>query len=43
MKNTGGIVNTISGNFDVSKGEFRKTQVYVDKKYFPDFNKVDEL
>lgn len=43
MKNTGGIVNTISGNFDVSQGEFRKTQVYVDKKYFPDFNKIDGL
>jgi len=43
MKNTGGPVNTIAGSFDTSKGELRKAQVYVDKKYFPDFSKVDQL
>ncbi len=43
MKNTGGIINTISGNFDTSKGDIRKTQVLVDKKYFPDFRKVVPL
>jgi len=43
LKNTGGIVKTISGNFDTSKGELRRTQVYVDKKYFPDFKKVPDL
>lgn len=43
MKNTGGIVKTISGDFDKSKGEIRLTQVYVDKKYFPDFKKVPDL
>ncbi len=43
MKNTGGVVNTISGNFDTSAGDLRKTQVYVDKKYFPDFSKVERL
>lgn len=43
MKNTGGHVNTIAGNFDISKGELRKTQVFVDKKYFPDFNKIESL
>lgn len=43
MKNTGGIVNTISGNFDTSKGDLRRAQVYVDKKYFPDFSKIEKL
>lgn len=43
MKNTGGIVKTISGEFDTSKGELRRTQVYVDQKYFPDFKKVFSL
>lgn len=43
MKNTGGIVNTIAGSFDTSKGDLRLAQVYVDKKYFPDFTKVEGL
>lgn len=43
MKSTGGIMNTISGSFDTSKGDLRLAQVYVDKKYFPDFNKVPRL
>jgi Fic family protein len=43
MKNTGGIVKTISGEFDTSKGELRLAQVYVDRKYFPDFTKVPVL
>lgn len=43
MKSTGGLMNTISGSFDTSKGDIRLTQVYVDKKYFPDFNKVPRL
>jgi Fic family protein len=43
MKNTGGLVNTISGSFDTSSGDLRKAQVYVDKKYFPDFSKVEKL
>ena len=43
MKNTGGIINTVLGNFDTSLGELRLAQVYVDKKYFPDFNKVEML
>jgi Fic family protein len=43
MKNTGGLVNTISGTFDTSAGDIRKTQVYVDKKYFPDYSKVEDL
>jgi len=43
MKNTGGIVNTMAGTFDTSLGDLRKAQVYVDKKYFPDFSKVEHL
>lgn len=43
MKNTGGTVNTISGEFDTSKGDLRLAQVYVDHKYFPDFSKVPAL
>lgn len=43
MKSTGGQVNSMAGSFDTSKGDFRLAQVYVDKKYFPDFNKVPKL
>ncbi len=43
MKNTRGPINTISGSFDTSKGDLRLAQVYVDKKYFPDFKKVETL
>lgn len=43
MKSTGSVVSTIAGDFDVSKGDMRLAQVYVDKKYFPDFSKVPIL
>ena len=43
MKNTGGINQTAMGEFDTSKGDFRLAQVYVDKKYFPDYKKVPRL
>jgi Fic family protein len=43
MKNTGGPVSSIAGSFDTSKGELRKAQVYVDKKYFPDYSKIHSL
>jgi len=43
MKNTGGINQTAMGSFDTSKGDFRLAQVYVEKKYFPDFKKVPQL
>ena len=43
MKHTGGVVNTMSGTFDTSLGDLRKAQVYVDRKYFPDFSKVEGL
>ncbi len=43
MKNTDRFTNTASGSFDTSKGEIRPAQVYVDKKYFPDFTKIPTL
>jgi Fic family protein len=43
MKNTGSEVNTISGTFNTSEGGLRLAQVYVDKKYFPDFSKIEGL
>jgi Fic family protein len=43
MRSTGGNVSTISGNFDTSNGDLRLAQVYVEKKYFPDFSKVPAL
>ena len=43
MKNTGSVVNSIAGSFDTAKGDIRLAQVYVDKKYFPDYKKVESL
>lgn len=43
MRTTGSVNSTISGNFDTTKGDLRLAQVYVDKKYFPDFRKVPAL
>ena len=40
MKNTGGFVNTILGNYDISKGEFRKTSVVAGNHIFVDAKKV---
>jgi Fic family protein len=43
MKSTGGLIRTVSGDFDTSNGDLRLAQVYVDKKYFPDYSKVPVL
>jgi len=43
MKHTGSVHNTALGNFDSSKGDLRLLQVYVDKKYFPSYQKVPQL
>ncbi|MEI8203198.1 MAG: Fic family protein [Bacteroidota bacterium] len=43
MQHTGVLVNTVLGSFDTAKGDLRLAQVYVDKKYFPDYSKVQEL
>jgi Fic family protein len=43
MYGTGGIIKSIAGEFDTSKGDLRFAQVYVDKKYFPDYKEVPDL
>jgi len=43
MKSTGSEINTVLGTFDSSKGDLRLVQVYVDKKYFPDYSKIPKL
>lgn len=43
MKSTGSPVNCQAGTFDTSNGDLRLAQVYVDKKYFPDYKKVPTL
>jgi Fic family protein len=43
MRNTGGIVNTVLGSYDISKGDFRKGGVFAGKRHFPDAKKVPEL
>ncbi len=43
MKGTGGESNTMAGSFDTAKGDLRLAQVYVDKKYFPNYQKVPDL
>lgn len=43
MRHTGGIVRTVLGDFDSSKGDIRLMQVYVEKKYFPNYQKVPKL
>lgn len=43
MTNTGGIVNTALGSYDISEGEFRKSGVFAGKRQFPDAKKVNDL
>lgn len=43
MKSTGSLIRSISGDFDTAKGELRLSQVYVEKKYFPDYTKIPAL
>lgn len=43
VKSTGGLVSTISGDFDISKGEFRLCSVRAGSRYFPDFKKVPKM
>lgn len=43
MSSTGGIVKSMAGEFDTSKGDLRFAQVYVDKKYFPNYKEVSNL
>jgi len=43
MASTGKIYRTALGDVDASKGELRKGQVYVAKRYFPSYDKVPKL
>ena len=40
MKSTGKVYNTVLGNVDASKGEFRKGNVYAGNRYFVNYDKV---
>jgi Fic family protein len=40
MKNTGGEINAMAGNYNTSKGEFRKSTVRAGTRIFPDYKKV---
>jgi Fic family protein len=40
---TGGIVNTILGQYDISKGDFRLSMVRAGTRTFPDYKKVPQL
>jgi len=43
MKNTGSEISTIAGNYDTSKGDFRKGTVRAGTRTFPDYSKVPVL
>lgn len=43
LKNTGNVYQTIFGNIDAGKGEFRKGNVTAGQTYFPNFDKVEKL
>jgi Fic family protein len=43
MKNTGGVVNTVLGNYNIAGGEFRRGTVRAGTRTFPDYKKVPDL
>lgn len=43
MKNTGGVVNTLLGSFDISAGDLRFSNVRAGNRRFPDHSKVNSL
>ena len=43
VKSTSGLVSTIGGDFDISKGEFRLCSVRAGNRFFPDYKKVPKL
>lgn len=43
MKNTGSEVNTVLGNYNIAKGEFRLSTVRAGMRTFPDYKKVPEM
>ncbi|MDR3059848.1 MAG: hypothetical protein LBU84_17140 [Prevotella sp.] len=42
LKTTGGIINAMAGSYDSSKGDFRKSNVYVGPRYFLSYQKVEQ-
>jgi Fic family protein len=40
MLSTGGVINASAGSYDSSKGDFRKSMVYVGTRYFANYQKV---
>jgi Fic family protein len=43
MKHTGKVYNTVLGNIDASRGEFRKGNVSAGTRYFVNFEKVESM
>lgn len=43
VKSTSGLVSTIGGDFDVSKGEFRLCSIRAGSRFFPDYKKVPKM
>jgi hypothetical protein len=43
MRNTGGIVNTTLGSFDISAGGLRMSNVRAGNHHFPNHSKVKSL
>jgi len=43
LKQTGGIVNTVLGNFDSSKGDWRKVNVHAGTRRFVNFDKIETM
>jgi Fic family protein len=43
MKSTGGIINTALGNFDSSKGDWRKVNVHAGVRTFVNYQKVESM
>jgi Fic family protein len=43
MKNTGGPISATAGNFDSSKGEYRKVSVFAGTTTFPNHQKVEKM
>jgi Fic family protein len=43
MKNTGGPISARGGDFDSSKGDYRKASVFAGTRYFPSYTKVEGM
>ncbi|MDR3309343.1 MAG: Fic family protein, partial [Tannerella sp.] len=42
LKTTGSVINSLAGTYNSAEGDFRKSAVYVGKRYFMDFRKVPD-